>query len=204
MAGAISTYRKTALIAPVSAILTLAYYRRRELVRLAPLGVIVLIAVHLLSPGAFGAITEQLHPQRLGAVSTVSDRTSDYDAVKPDVWTHLAFGRGYGSYEHATYRVLDMEMLRQLIEVGVVGLTAFIMLMVSIVATARAPIRRRRPDESRVALAAAATAVSFLVISTLFDVMSFPHCPYILLWMGGLLAVVVTNPAAEEPAAAPA
>jgi hypothetical protein len=34
--------------------------------------------------------------------------------------------------------------------------------------------------------------------------MSFPHCPYILLWMGGLLAVVVTNPAAEEPAAAPA
>ena len=204
MAGAISTYRKTALIAPVSAILTLAYYRRRELVRLAPLGVVVLIAVHLLSPGAFGAIAEQLHPQRLGAVSTVSDRTSDYDAVKPDVWTHLAFGRGYGSYEHTTYRVLDMELLRQLIEVGVVGLTAYIMLMVSIVATARAPIRRRRADESRVALAAAATAVSFLVISTLFDVMSFPHCPYILLWMGGLLAVVVTNPPAEEPAASPA
>ena len=137
-------------------------------------------------------------------MSTVSDRTSDYDAVKPDVWTHLAFGRGYGSYEHTTYRVLDMELLRQLIEVGVVGLTAYIMLMVSIVATARAPIRRRRPDESRVALAAAATAVSFLVISTLFDVMSFPHCPYILLWMGGLLAVVVTNPPAEEPAESPA
>jgi O-antigen ligase len=204
MAGAISTYRKTALIAPVSAILTLAYYRRRELVRLAPLGVIVLVAVHLLSPGAFGAIAEQLHPTRLGAVSTVSDRTSDYDAVRPDVWTHLAFGRGYGSYEHTTYRVLDMELLRQLIEVGVVGLTAYIMLMVSIVATARAPIRRRRPDESRVALAAAATAVSFLVISTLFDVMSFPHCPYILLWMGGLLAVVVTQPPPDEPAAAPA
>jgi hypothetical protein len=198
MAGAISTYRKTALIAPVSAILTLAYYRRRDLIRLAPLGVIVLIAVHLLSPGAFGAITEQLHPQRLGAVSTVSDRTSDYDAVRPDVLTHLAFGRGYGSYEHTSYRVLDMEMLREVIEVGVVGLAAYIMLMVSIVATASAPIRRRSPDESRVALAAAATAVSFLVISTLFDVMSFPHCPYILLWMAGLLAVVVTQPPPDE------
>jgi len=119
------------------------------------------------------------------------------------VWTHLAFGRGYGSYEHTTYRVLDMELLRQLIEVGVVGLAAFIMMSVSIVATARAPIRARRPDDSRVALAAAATAVAFLVISTLFDVMSFPHCPYILLWMAGLLAVVVTNPA-EEPGASPA
>ena len=198
LAGAISTYRKTALVAPVAAILTLAYFRRRELVRLAPLAVVVLIAVHLLSPGAFGAIASQLHPQRLGDVSTVSDRTSDYDAVRPDVWTHLAFGRGYGSYEHTTYRVLDMEMLRQLIEVGVVGLTAFIMMSVSIVATARAPIRARRPDDSRVALAAAATAVAFLVISTLFDVMSFPHCPYILLWMAGLLAVVVTNPAEEQ------
>ena len=31
MAGAFSTYRKTALIAPVSVILTLAYFRRREL-----------------------------------------------------------------------------------------------------------------------------------------------------------------------------
>jgi hypothetical protein len=203
LAGAISTYRKTALIAPVSVILTLAYFRRRELVRLAPLAVVVLIAVHLLSPGAFGAIAAQLHPQRLNDVTTVSDRTSDYDAVRPDVWTHLAFGRGYGSYEHTSYRVLDMEMLRELIEVGVVGLVAYIMMSVSIVATARAPIRRRRPEESRVALAAASTAVAFLVISTLFDVMSFPHCPYILLWMAGLLAVVVTNPA-EEPGASPA
>ena len=81
-----------------------------------------------------------------------------------------------------------MELLRQLIEVGVVGLAAYILMVLSIVGTARAPIRARGPD-SRVALAAAATAVSFLVVSTLFDVMSFPHCPYILLWMGGLLAV---------------
>jgi hypothetical protein len=197
LAGAISTYRKTALIAPVGVILTLAYYRRRELVRLAPLALVVLVCIHLLSPGAFGAIVAQLHPHRLGDVSTVSDRTADYDAVRPDVWTHLAFGRGYGSYEHQSYRVLDMEMLRQLIEVGVVGLAAFILMVLSIVWTARAPIRARGPD-SRVALAAAATAVGFLIVSTLFDVMSFPHCPYILLWMAGLLAVSVSTSSEED------
>jgi hypothetical protein len=67
-----------------------------------------------------------------------------------------------------------------------------------VVLTARAPIRARGPDDSRVALAAAATAVAFFVVSTLFDVMSFPHCPYILLWMAGLLAVTVSQPS-EEP-----
>jgi hypothetical protein len=203
LAGAISTYRKTALVAPVGVILTLAYFRRRELVRLAPLAVVVLVCIHLLSPGALGAIVSQLHPHRLGDVSTVSDRTSDYDAVRPDVWTHLAFGRGYGSYEHKSYRVLDMEMLGQLVEVGVVGLTAYIMMILSVVLTARAPIRARRPNDSRVALAAAATAVAFLIVSTLFDVMSFPHCPYILLWMAGLLAVTVSQSSEETDAFSP-
>jgi hypothetical protein len=69
--------------------------------------------------------------------------------------------------------------------------------MVAIVGVARAPIRARRPRDAPVALAAAATAVAFLVVSTLFDVMSFPHCPYILLWMAGLLAVVAAPQ--EEP-----
>ena len=40
--------------------------------------------------------------------------------------------------------------------------------------------------------------MAFLVLSTLFDVMSFPHVPYILLSLAGLLAVVVRG-ADEEP-----
>ena len=36
-----------------------------------------------------------------------------------------------------------------------------------------------------------AAAVAFLVVSTLFDVMSFPHCPYILLWLAALLTVAM-------------
>ena len=39
------------------------------------------------------------------AVGTVSDRTSDYDAIRPDVWSHLALGRGWGSYNHESYRI---------------------------------------------------------------------------------------------------
>ena len=136
----------------------------------------------------------------------MSDRSADYDAIRPDVWSHLFFGRGYGSYEPLSYRILDMELLRQLIEVGVIGLLAYVGMAVTVVAVARGPIRSRDPEDAPVALAAAAAAVCFLVVSTLFDVMSFPHVPYIFLWMAALLAVVTSQPRAAptpQPAAVP-
>lgn len=192
LAAALATYRKSAFIAPISVFLTLVYFRRRELIRLSPLGAVLLVMIPVVSPGAVGAVLGQLSGDRLN-VPTVSDRSSDYDAIRPDVWSHLAFGRGYGSYEHTSYRILDMELLRQLIEVGVLGLAAYIFMIGAIVAVARRPIRRRTPGEEPIALVAAAAAVAFLVVSTLFDVMSFPHTPYLLLITAALLAVVVTT-----------
>jgi hypothetical protein len=56
---------------------------------------------------------------------------------------------------------------------------------------ARGRIRARRSRDGPVALAVAAAAIAFLVVSTLFDAMSFPHCPYIFLWLAGLLIVAV-------------
>jgi hypothetical protein len=190
MAAMVSTFRKAGLLAPVSVCLTFAYFRKRELIKLAPLGLVLIVIIQVLSPGALTGVAGQLDRSRLG-VTTVSDRTADYDAVRPDVWSHLAFGRGYGSYEHTAYRILDMELLGEVIEVGVVGLLVYLGMAIVVVALARAPIRERGPD-APVALAVAASAVAFVVVSTLFDVMSFPHAPYIFLFMAAFLAVIRT------------
>jgi hypothetical protein len=192
MAGIVATFRKSAFLAPISVCLTIAYFRRGELIKLAPLGVVLVLVIQMLSPGALSGVAGQLEAGRLG-VNTVSDRTADYDAIRPDVWTHPFLGRGYGSYEPQTYRILDMELLRQLIEVGVIGLLAYAAMAATVVAVARRPIHGRDREDAPVALAAAAAAVCFLVVSTLFDVMSFPHVPYTFLWMAGLLAVVVST-----------
>lgn len=193
MAGIVATFRKSAFLAPISVGLTIAYFRRRELLKLAPLGFLLIVVVQVLSPGALTGVAGQLDSGRLG-VNTVSDRAADYDAIRPDVWTHLFIGRGYGSYEPSSYRILDMELLRQLIEVGVLGVLAYIAMGATVVAVARRPIRSRDPGDAPVGLAAAAAAVCFVVVSTLFDVMSFPHVPYIFLWMAALLAVITTEP----------
>lgn len=188
--ASLSTYRKSAILAPISACLVLAYFRRRELLKLAPFGLILLIAIPVLSPNALGSVIDQLKPNRLG-VSTVSDRVSDYDAIRPDILSHPVFGRGYGSYDHTSYRILDNDMLTRLVESGIAGLIAFVLIVVAIVATAAPVIRSRDPARAPPALAIAAGAAPFLVLSALFDIMSFPHAPYVLLTLAGLLAVVV-------------
>ena len=190
LAATLATFRKSALLAPISVVLTVTYFRRQELLKLAPLALVLLIFVHVLAPGAIGSTTQQFDPERLG-VTTVSDRTADYDAVRPDVWTHLALGRGWGSYEHFSYRILDSELLHRTIEMGVLGLLAYLFMGLSVVLSARATIASRDPTGAPLALIGAAAAVSFLVVSTLFDVLSFPHATYIFLYMAGLVAAVI-------------
>ncbi|HEY4098295.1 MAG TPA: hypothetical protein VGM33_22415, partial [Baekduia sp.] len=188
LGAAISTYRKSALLGPVAIILTLAYYQRGQLLRLAPLALVSFVVVHIISPGALGSVLFQFQPSRLG-VSTVSDRASDYDAVRPDLWSHLPFGLGYGSYDHTAYRVLDSEILNRVVDVGVVGVLAFTLMVLSMVVAANGPIRTRDPRWAPVGLAVGPAAIAYFVLCFLFDVDSFPHTPYILMSLAGLLAV---------------
>jgi hypothetical protein len=172
----------------------------------APVALALVVMVPVLAPGAIATTTAQFEPSRLGA-TTVSDRTADYDAIRPDVWTHLLFGRGWGTYSHVSYRILDSEILQRLIETGVVGLLAYLLVIGSVFWTARATIAERDRTWAPLALSGAASAVAFGVVSTLYDVMSFSHGVYIFLCIAGLVAVVVSRDrgerdeelAAEEP-----
>jgi hypothetical protein len=192
----VATYRKSALLAPLTVCLVLAYFRRRELLRLAPLGVVVVLAIPALAPNALGSIVDQFAPNRLG-VSTVSDRVSDYDAIRPDVLSHLAFGRGFGSYDHTVYRVLDNDLLMRLVETGIVGLAAYVLMLVLAIAAAVPIVRGRDLSRAPPALVVVAATAAFLVLSALFDIMSFPHGPYLLMILFGFLAVLVAE--RDEP-----
>lgn len=192
IAAAVSTYRKSALLAPLSVCLTLMYFRARELLRLAPLAVVFIVVIQMLAPGAANSILSQLQPGQLG-VGTVSDRASDYDAVRPDLWTNPLFGRGYGSYDHVSYRILDSEALGRLVDTGILGFLALVLMLVSMVVAARALIRARHPVWTPPALSLAAAAVAFLVLCFLFDVSSFPHAPYVLMTLAGFFAALVSQ-----------
>jgi hypothetical protein len=193
MTAVMATQRKTGILAPLSAVLTLAYFRRRELLRMLPVAIAGVVAVIIISPGTVAPVLDQFKPDRLGA-DTVSDRASDYDAIRPDVWTHLALGRGYGSYQPVGHRILDSEVLVRTVEMGVLGLIAFLMLGLTVVVAARQTIGSRHPVLAPPALAGAAAAMVFVVVAALFDTMSFPQDPYIFLCFAALVAVVLKPP----------
>ena len=199
LAGMFATQRKSALIAPVAVVATLAYFRRRELLSLAPFALVIAVAAAAASPGAVHGVIAQFTRSDASQVATTSDRVADYDAVRPDLWTHLLFGRGFGSYNHDTYRILDSEVLGRLVETGVLGLVAFALVGVSVVLIARKTISARDPRWAPAALCGTAAAVAFLVSATLFDELSFPHGTDVFLYMAGL-AVIVSAPGDERAA----
>lgn len=208
VAATFATYRKSAVLAPIAVVLTLAYFRRRELLKLAPIGMLLVVLVTLVSPGALRATVDQFVRSDRLDVPTVSDRASDYDAVRPDLWTHLIFGRGWGSYNHETYRILDSEILHRTLEMGLVGIVAFLLMGLSVILSARKTIARRDAQSAPVALVGAAAAAGFLTLSALFDILSFPHATLIFLYTAGLVAVVIApreeKEAPDTPTVAPA
>jgi hypothetical protein len=197
LAGMFATQRKSALIAPVAVVATLAYFRRRELLSLAPLGLIIGVMAAAASPGAIHSVIGQFTRADASSVATTSDRTADYDAIRPDVWTHLLFGRGFGSYNHDTYRILDSEILGRTVETGVLGLAAFLLIGLTVILVSRKTIALRDPRWSPAALCGTAAAVCFIAISTLYDVMAFAHGTDTFLYLAGL-AVVAATPAARR------
>ncbi len=206
LAAMLATYRKSALLAPLAVFVTLIALRPREVLRLAPLGIGLFALARILSPGAIGSTLSQfLRPDRAD-VPTVSDRVADYDAVRPDLWTHFAFGRGFGSYDHETYRILDSEILHRLVEMGVLGLVAFLAIPVTVIWAARRALADGDPARASIALVGACAGACFLVVATLYDVLSFAHGVYAFLYIAGLVAVAQTAapaPKAPTPATPP-
>jgi O-antigen ligase len=197
-AASVSTFRKTAFIAPAAGVFTLLALQPRRVMKLVPVGIAVLVVVHILSPGALGSVAVQLTSDRLNQASTVNGREADYDAIRPDVLSSPLVGRGYGSYDQQTYRILDSEYLHRLVETGVIGVVGYLALILSVIVAARRSLRAGDAMRAPPALAAAGAAGAFLVASALFDAVSFPHTPYVFLTIAGLAAVCAASPAPDR------
>jgi hypothetical protein len=191
LAGGVATSRKTSLVAPAAAILLLAVYRPRVVARsLLGLALVLVVLVHFTSPGALGSVASQLEPGNVGGVLTTTDRTARYDAVRPDVVRHLLLGRGFQSYDPHKYRILDNEYLGLAITVGLLGLAAYIAILATVMSSAHRVIRDPDRERSSLALAAFAAVGVVALSSALFDVLSFPHVPYLLFFIAAMITTL--------------
>jgi O-antigen ligase len=186
IAGALITQRKSGAVVPAMALLVLFVLRPRQLLRLAPYGVVALAVALVVTPGIFSTVRE------LGQTKeqdSTAGRTSDYPAVMPDVLTHPVIGRGFGTLDSErvdTYRIFDNEYLGQLFQIGALGLLAFIALIVTPLFVARSVLRSDDPVRGPPALAAGAACLAFGVACSLYDILTFPQAPYLFLFMAAM------------------
>lgn len=186
LAGVFATQRKTGPIVLAAGIGTLVIYRPRQMLRAAPAGVLLMLAIPLVAPSAVGSLRDQLKPGAATSTLSSRDRLSDYEAIGPEVLNHPALGRGWQTYDPERYRVLDNEYLSILIGNGWLGVAAFVLVLIAALAVCTQAIRTNDPARAPPALAAAATVTMMAVASATFDTIAFSAVPYALCLFLGL------------------
>lgn len=204
LAASLATGRKTAILAPIAALIVLVAYHPR-LLRWTPIALIALVPViHFAAPGALG--TFGILASASNSNSTVG-RVQDYSAIAPDIKTNILIGRGYGALDpdnRRWFRVLDNQYLGILFQTGFIGLLGYVGIVIAALITAHALIKRG-DDRAPPILAAAAGCAAYGLVSGTYDALSFPQAPYSFFFAAGLIAVAGAVPRnAEQASDAPA
>jgi O-antigen ligase len=202
LAGSMATIRKTGAVVPAVALLTLFVFRPRGMLRILPIGLVILVVIQAIAPGAMVKVKAQLLPSRFNQSPSTQGRKDDYKAVKPDVRHKMALGRGYGTYDPEVYRYVDNQFLMLRVESGLLGVLAYALMIVAVVGAAYPAINSGDPRRAPPALAAAAGATAFGVATFLYDILAFPHAPYIFFFLAAM-AVVASSARARPEASRP-
>jgi hypothetical protein len=191
--GCFSTVRKTGVITPIVSVVAMCAYRPREMLRLAPFGVVILVMSQIASPGALTGLRYEFQS---GSAQSTSGRTDDFAAVGPDIRKRIAIGRGFGSYDpkihtfkkydKRPHRFLDNQYLTLAIEVGLIGVAAFAAMLLSGWAAAHRAALDPTLSRAGPAIAAIAGVAAFAMAASLFDVLAFPQADYMLFLVFGL------------------
>lgn len=178
--------------------------RRAAFALVAP---VFLVAMRSLIPGLLGTITSLfLH---LGVDPSIKGRTEDYGSISEHIASSPWFGRGFATFLPSDFFILDNQYLGSLVETGIVGLAALLLLLVVGFTSARAA-RRHATDPMTRDLAqslAACVAVAGVGMAT-FDGFGFPFFAglfFLLLGCIGALRrlVVDEHQPAPDPVASP-
>lgn len=147
-----------------------------------------LTVVYLVMPGMLGLLTALF--TGAGNDSSVASRTGSYDVSFQLISRSPLLGRGFGTFT-PKYWILDNAYLLDLIDTGIVGLGALVLLIVVGAASARrARITASSDFDRDLAHAVLAGLLSVAIGMAFFDMLSFPQAAgvfFVMLGMAGAL-----------------
>ncbi len=144
-------------------------------------------AVYVMVPGLIGTITHLF--TGISGDGSAQSRTGSYSLAYDFIHHAPIFGRGFQTFL-PQYRILDDQYLGLLIETGIVGLAAFLGLLVSAVVGGMRLRRAANRVDGLLGVSLAASAASALASFALFDAFSFPMSGSLIFLILGCLGAL--------------
>lgn len=171
LASSLSVSRSAIVGTAVSAALMLPALPRKQQRVLLVAGAAMVVGLYVAVPGLIGTFRGLF--LGVGQDESTTSRTSAYGVAIDIASNYGPFGRGFGTFL-PKYYFLDNQFLLLLVEVGVVGLLAFLSMV--IVGLIQTQVARRHATSPQLAIASQALTASIAAVVLLyafFDAMSF-------------------------------
>ena len=149
---------------------------------------VLLLGVFLTVPGMLGVLGGLF--TGIGQDSSAQSRTGSYDIAWEFIQRSPLLGRGFGTFL-PVYRIFDNQYLGMLVEIGIVGVLAFVGLLGASIACSRQARRLSTdPQVRQQAQSLVASTVVAGAVMSLFDAFSFPMFTgmvFLILGMSGAI-----------------
>lgn len=207
--GALATVSRTSIVMLLVIVVVYAWLRRREVKRLWPLIVPLLLAVHLALPGTIGSITAAFAPsggliaeQSSSAGGRGSGRLADLAPTLSQASHRPVFGLGYGTRntdagKEDALLILDDEWLGVLLETGIVGVIAWGWLFIRGVRRCGRAAKNDRTPRGWLLAAVAASMASYAIGMFFYDAFAFIQVTFLAFIVLALGSALLT-PSARE------
>jgi len=219
--GALASGSRTAVVMLAAQAIVFLVLKPKETKKLWPALIPVILVVHFALPGTIGGLKAAFFPKG-GLIAQQSRLEADYNPelaggrirqLKPmlrEASGKPFFGDGYGTritgfnQPDRNAPILDNQWLNIVLDVGFVGLGAWVWLMVSVVRRlGRASRAPDQEDDGWLSAALAASITSFAVGMLTFDAFSFTQVTFIFWILLGLSAALLTISGAWPTSDAP-
>jgi polysaccharide biosynthesis protein PslJ len=208
--GALSTGSRTAVVMFIAVFFVFLWLRpvqtRRALVVLL---LPVLVAVQIVLPGTIGTLRSSFFPeggliaqQSENAGTRGSGRLADVGPALDEYVATPLFGQGYGTRvtgrdPRANALILDNQWLKTLLEVGAVGVFAWIWLFVRFARRLGPEAKADEGERGWLLVACVASVLGFALGMFFFDAFSFIQVTFLLYIIMALGMVLVAGPLRE-------
>ena len=200
--GLMFSISRSAILGAAAAglVLFLGWPTRRRL-QAVPVVLAFLVLIKVTVPGLLGAFYNLF--ATMGQDDSIRYRTHDYEIAATQIAKHLWLGRGLGTWYAPKHQVFDNQYLLSLVEVGILGLAAFLGIFAAgIYAALRARSMSSDPGERDLGLTLVAMLVVPIIGCATFDLVAFATATALAFLTAGaagsLLRTVSSNPAPKD------